>query len=343
MTKIEAYKTNLGLFVRVINGRYISPNVKVNGIPGDKFREIRIQPNSYTTNAWVFLEGIDEISSYEYLKPGSDILTGFILKIASIANDEIPLELSIDQVAPYTDDDGDYRWRNYSDLQQLYKPLHVKSEDTWQQEEIEVIVLRALTIDSYESPIQMKVTRDFTSTWTDKPSEVDLSSIVVYEDIERLLTPEFLLHERPCVLTSGQVYGIVRHHIKTNINSRYARVTSDYDFCFTVKRKIAVKPITTRTEIKNARGRSFARPKFKTTTTDFREVEIFEMTPADKRYSGYTPIAGWQANNLQEMKEQIEAYLKELMEEINRPVQECPHCNGTGHLLDGKIQTNDRE
>ena len=119
-------------------------------------------------------------------------------------------------------------------------------------------------------------------------------------------------------------------------------VTSDYDFCFTVKRKITIKPITTRREIKKDNGRSYASPKFKTIIQQFKEIEIFEMTPEDKKYGGYTPIAPWHANNLREMKEQIETYLANLMEEINKPVAECECCNGTGHVVGPNIDTNAR-
>lgn len=343
-TKIEAYKTNLGLFIHVINGYHLSTqNVRLNGIAGDKFNKIQVQKNSYTNDHWYFLEGIDEITAYEVLRPGKDILTGFILKISSIATDEIPLELSLEDVEQYYDEDTEqYEWKSFSDYRALYKPVLVRAEDVWEQEPIEFTVLRTLTIDSYNEPLKMEVKQDFRGTWVENVKTSDLSSIVTYEDIERLLTPEFLLHERPCSLSSGQVYGIVRHHIKNNIDSKHAVVTSDYDFCFTVKRKIAIKPITTKTEIKKANGRSYSQPKFKASVKQFKEVEIFEMTPADKKYNGYTPISGWQANNLQEMKEQIETYLDALMEEINKQVVECSCCDGTGHIVE-KISTNERE
>lgn len=342
MTKLEAYQTNLGLFVRLITGLNFGDRMKVNGIPGDTFEQIKFN-KGYNHKVWVYLKDIHEITSIEGLKQGKNNLNKFVLKISSIANDEIPLERSLEEVGYYVDGDGDIAWKNYSEMQSLYKPEYVREPDSWQPEEFEITMLRKINIDSYESPADMKITQDFTGTWVDSAKTVDLSSVVTYEDIERILTPEFLLHERPCMLSSQQVYGIVRNFVKTNINGKYARVTSDYDFCFTVKKRVAIKPITTRTEIKNARGRSYAQPKFKTTVTEFKEKEIFEMTHAGQNYSGYTPISGWRANNLKEMKEQMLSYLNTLMEEINKPVAECPHCNGTGHLLEEKIKTNDRE
>jgi hypothetical protein len=61
--------------------------------------------------------------------------------------------------------------------------------------------------------------------------------------LERMLTPEFALHERPCSITSKQTYDIVRYYVKENIDPKQAEVTSDYDFCFTVKKKVAIKPL----------------------------------------------------------------------------------------------------
>lgn len=341
-TKIEAYKTNLGLFINVTSGYTISEKVKINGRPGSDFERTNVQKNSYSSTHWHFLEGIDEITSFEVLRPGKDVLTGYILKISSIATDEIPLELSLEEVEQYYDESSEqYEWKSFSDYRALYKPVLIRTEDIWEPEEVEFKLLRTVTIDSYDSPAKMEIKQDFTGTWVDNVKLTDLSSIVTYDDLEHLLTPEFLLHERPCRLSSSQVYGIIRHHVKNHIESKYAVVTSDYDFCFTVKRKIAIKPITTRYEIKKANGRSYAPPKFKASVKQFTEVEIFEMTPADKKYSGYTPISGWEADNLQGMKLQIETYLTALMDEINKPVVECDCCNGTGHIVE-KISTNER-
>lgn len=340
MTNFEAYKTNIGLFVKDTGSSYSKR--RINGIGTEHFQSINVPVNSYTKSSWWFLKDVQTIETYELLKAGANIQTGFVLKISSIASDEIPLELSMDDVKPYCDDEGDTVWANYSDYYALYKPVHVKTEDVWVAEEFTVTTLRVLQVDSFEAPIKMEVKQTH-DNYGGKPHTVDLASIVTYEDIERLLTPEFLLHERPCTLSSSQMYSIVRRHIKDNIDAKYATITSDYDFCFTVKRKVAIKPFVNKTEIKTARGRSYSQPKFKTQSVQHKEVEIFEMTTQQKPYNSYTPISSYSANSLKEMQEFIQSYLAALMEEINKPVQECQHCGGTGHLIEGKINTNDRE
>lgn len=340
MITFEAYKTNLGLFVKDAGGY---SQRRINGIVTTQFQSLKTPATSWSRADWFFLEGINEITSYEVLKAGANIQTGFVLKISSIACDEIPLELSMDQVGQYYDDDDaeENRWKFYTDLQALYKPVYVKTEDVWVAEEFDVKILRSLQVDSFESPIKMEVKQCVEGNYgKNETRTVDLASIVTYEDIERLLTPEFLLHERPCTLSSSQMYSIVRRHIKDNIDAKYATITSDYDFCFTVKRKVAIKPFVNKTEIKTQRGRSYSQPKFKTSSVTHKEVEIFEMTTQQKPYNNYTPIRSYSANSLKEMQEFLESYLEALMDEINKPVQECQHCGGTGHLLEGKINAN---
>jgi hypothetical protein len=62
---------------------------------------------------------------------------------------------------------------------------------------------------------------------------------------------------------------------------------------------------------------------------DKRDVVIFEMCPA-KVYSGYTPIAPFKGKNQKDLQKVIKKYLKDLMEMINAPVVDCPHCKGSG-------------
>ena len=74
-------------------------------------------------------------------------------------------------------------------------------------EEFDVKILRNLQIDSFEAPIKMEVKQCVEGNYGKSESRTaDLASIVTYEDIERLLTPEFLLHERPCTLSSSQMF-----------------------------------------------------------------------------------------------------------------------------------------
>ena len=167
--------------------------------------------------------------------------------------------------------------------------------------------------------------------------DVDLASITNYTELEKALTPEVLLHERPCFLPSEQTYSIIRAYIQNNINGAVARITSDYDFCFTVKKKVAVKPWTKRREILTSRGKSYRPPKFFTSHVEYREVEIFEMTPAKAKYGTYTVIEGFKGDNYRNLADNIRAYLDEQnrLEFINQPVARMPDLSGVRSHLPG--------
>lgn len=325
--KIKAYKTNLGLFIQQ-DGYPKYESYKLNGV------DIK-----YPSSEWLFLKDVHNIDFFEILKKGQPKHVGYTLKISSIASEEIPLSLSVEDVQPSIDDEGDTTWESYSDFQALYKPVHEPTPDVWEQLPVEVEVLRELHIDNYDNPIKMSVG---TNVRMQEPSwnvSSELSKVVVYEDIERILTPEFLLHERPCQLAPVQLYSIIRNWIKMNVNPKAAYISSDYDFCFTVKRRVAIKPLTVKTEVKKQNGRSYASPKFNTKTIQFKEETLFEMAPS--AYQKYTVLEQWYASNLKEMAEQLKHYLETLMDEINTEAEECPHCKGLGAIVN-KIGTNDR-
>lgn len=345
--KMEIYKTNVGLFLRnpwgsAYNNYAGTPymqNYRINGVVQDK---------APIFNGYIKLDiQEDEILSVETLKTGKLVCVGYKLKDESLASDKIPLFLKPNMVnAKWDDDEERMVWESFDALQALYEAVQERQTDSWQEADFSVVVLGNLVVENYEQPEKMLIKIMKPQTYgSDKVSEADVASIVRYEDFERMLTPDFLLHERPCSLTSKQVYDIVRAYVKENIDPKNACITSDYDFCFTVKRKVKIKPYEKKQEVLNSRGRSFARPKFKHSTVQHKEVEIFEMTWAGYKgaggYQGYTCIEGWKANNLKGMQEQIKVYLEELMAHINEDVQECPHCNGVGHVVN-KLGTNER-
>jgi len=124
-------------------------------------------------------------------------------------------------------------------------------------------------------------------------------------------------------------------YIKENINPKVARITSDYDFCFTVKKIIGLeKPIEHRREVLNSRGRSYKNPKYKYDYVKSRELEIFEMTSKEDHYQGYTPIDGISAENEYDLKEKTDKICEDTLALINEPLVECPHCHGYGVVLD---------
>ena len=92
-------------------------------------------------------------------------------------------------------------------------------------------------------------------------------------------------------------------------------------------------------------GRSYKPPRFTTGTKSTKQQKIFEMTwkgyKGNSGYDGYTCIEPLEADSLQELYGNMQKYLSDLMEEINKPVVECQHCNGLG-CVTKTIGTNER-
>lgn len=154
--------------------------------------------------------------------------------------------------------------------------------------------------------------------------------------IDCIITPEPLRHMGRCQISSVEMYNLVRQHIIDNIDPQKARITSDYNFCFEVKK------IVPRLEPKTYSYRDvFARTKkqraklhFKTSTS--KEISIYEMTHDEAKYKNYTPIKPFSANSELELKEMIDNYLDEVMNIIHAPLKFCECCNGTGYLQNEK-------
>ena len=144
-------------------------------------------------------------------------------------------------------------------------------------------------------------------------------------------------------MTSQQVYKIIRSHVLNNINGAVARVTSNYDFCFEVKKVVKTTSFEVKSEQLTQRGNSYKPPRFSKKTQDSKLDTIFEMTwwGADKGkgYGSYTVIQGWEAPNLQELADQVKFYLEDLMKVINAPAHECKECKGCGMIFE-RVETN---
>lgn len=341
---IQYYKTNVGLFIRNLWGSKYNQWVATSYFRNYRFNGIVYE--DVLTGGYLALPDVLSIDTLEERVAPKNNLVGYVLR--EDAPDALKSSLkpfySLEEVRKYWDeDDENHAFNNieFSQVQGMYQEKYEMTEETWKPRSFELELLGTLEVSNWQKPEAMIVKQSETSSHRDGIVAVDLSTIVCYSDIERMLTPEFLLHNRPCTLTSDQVYKIVRAYVKENINHRAAEITSDYDFCFTVKRKVAHKPILHRQEITKANGRSYANPRFKTHTTTHKYVEIFEMTPASQRYGTYTVIQGWKADSLQDMQEQIKYYLDALMKEINAEYVECECCKGVGAVVN-KIGTNQR-
>lgn len=143
-----------------------------------------------------------------------------------------------------------------------------------------------------------------------------------------LTTHPGLHTEKPCSITGKDLYVILRSYIKLNINPRYAKVTSDYDFCFTVQKVISHAPESYQVNVGKRK------PKYETGYKRERTVKVLETSP--EGYSNYPRQEGISAKNQKELEEKIDKYLEDTLEIVNRPYVECECCGGLGVIIDKK-------
>lgn len=333
MLKFNSLLTNKGIILKPTTSLYPywSSNGGGNGLRFNNGVEI-----SHTFKGeWHLLEGVKEVTKIQGLQTAKTVFSHYELIDPSLSNDKIPLILTKKDVDFEVDeDDGDDIWNNYSHLRSLYRSVHNKLKQEWINLEFEINHLGDVEGD-IEKPIQAKF-KIHKSGWSDNDSIKDVSDVVTYGTLDHIFTPEFALHLKPCNISAENSYNIIRSFVKDNIDKQYAQITSDYDFCLTVKKKISIKPIHHRTEVKKQSGGSYRPPRFKETVTTFKDVEVYNVAP--KAYNSYNVIKPFYGDNLEDLVNNIRRYLSELMEYLNTPYEQCPTCSGHGVLI-GEVKT----
>ena len=152
---------------------------------------------------------------------------------------------------------------------------------------------------------------------------------MTYKTIDQIIYPDLLLANRPCMLASKLSYDIIRSYIKKNIDKKFAKISSDYDFCFTVEKVIPIHDEYSYFYDENLFKKTKKKKMKKKYVTD-RNLTVFEMTHDEKNYEGYTLVKPFTGKNLKDLHEKIKKYLDDLIEMINKPVKDCPNCCGRG-------------
>ncbi|AOL97893.1 hypothetical protein BS16045_02176 [Bacillus subtilis] len=151
-----------------------------------------------------------------------------------------------------------------------------------------------------------------------------------YNLLDRIQTHPMLLETKPCYLSREESYKIIRSHIKANINPKFARITSDYDFCLTVVKVLELyKPHEYVVDINLMHKRR--KPKLEKRFQTKREVEIYNVAP--KAYQSYSIVEPFSGKDVEDLKSNIKKFLDDLMAKINEPLVECKCCKGRGVIL----------
>lgn len=189
--------------------------------------------------------------------------------------------------------------------------------------DVDFKVIQLAEIEEVKNPtFSYKIAGEYRKELTEKD--------VTYNQISKIITPSILLPQTPVSITSEQMYKLVRAYIKENINTKVSVITSDYDFCFTVKKRVSLADTYSYIRDEVIWGKSRRKPKKIEVFVDSRDVQIFEMTNSKDNYKGYTVISGMQGDSIEDLQNKIDEYLKNLIDFINEPVVECVNCKGKG-------------
>lgn len=333
-TKINYYKTNVGIFLRRHSGNYYCENYFLKD--GRSLKDFPL------ISGWIRLPGdVEELELYTKT-PETKKQIGWKLKDESLQSKKIPLNLSMLDLQMVWDDDADalVHQGDYKSLGMLYEEVYMPVlGQMFPVPSEQYNCLGELKVDNFENPSDLKVEilaeKNGLFHAARKTEIVDLISVCTFDEIEAMLVPEFLHSKIHCELSSDQMYKIVRTHIKKNIDLSRARITSDYDFCFTVKKLIKVQPYTIMT-YKNSKAKTPTVAK----KVDTKELDFFEITSASDKYKGCTIINGIKGNNLQDLHDKLKVYLDDLTEAMNAELHECEHCKGYGVVVGDKFLTN---
>jgi len=264
-----------------------------------------------------------------------DINHRYELKDFSMMSKKIPKIFKREDVVTYDSEEYSWDWKDeYSHLRSLYELKSDKQPNTF--EEIDFNFKVIIEIDDikeyagFSYPVQKTQWKhDGLTNITEKDIDHQL--------IDKIVFPEIILSSRPSCLTSKQSYDIVRQYIKQNLNYEVAFINSDYDFCFSVHKRILLnEPYISKKEILTRRGKSYRPPRYNIKNITKKSVEVFEMTYSPENYKRYTPLPGFEGKNQDDLKEKIDKYCEDLLKKINEPLKECSHCNGLGVILDNK-------
>jgi hypothetical protein len=302
---------------------------------GDSYRSSSLKnyfinesnPRESFHKLWFWIDA--EPQKVEVKQSQSDINHRYVLIDESLESDKFPLTLVRDEIATYDSSEYEWEWNDgYSHLRSLYKLVSDKQLDVMVEVEFKYSQLMELDeikeFHGFSYPVQKtQWSSDGLMNFTEKNARNQL--------LDMILFPEPVHHMLPSKLTSEQFYRVIRQHVKENINPMVAEITSDYDFCFTVKKKIKLATaIKHEKETMKSNGRSYKNRKINVSYQKVRNIEVFEMTYSPKGYQGYTPIPEIVGTDTEDLKNKIDTYLEDLMKMINEPLEDCPHCNGIG-------------
>jgi len=273
---------------------------------------------------WFIVEKMPEFIERNTPQPSINHRYGLI--DSSIASNKIPIILRKEDVVK---NNGEWK-KEYESLRSLYLEEYDAQPDKMVVQEFKITHFVELDeikeFNGFSYPVQKtNYSQGGFTALTEKS--------VKHQLLDRILFPNIILPSMPCKITSHETYKIIRKFVQDNIDPKISTITSDYNFCFAVSKKIELvepKSYTVDVDLFNSRKRKH---KIVTKYRTHREVGCFEMTYSPECYKEYTPIKAFEGKSHEDLKKNIDGFLKNLIADINKPIKDCPHCEGMGVII----------
>lgn len=309
--------------IKTLKGYYISDSVKSYSSSSyikEYFFDGK-KPEPSFDGAWFILKKLPKKIEKEVSQP--NINYRYELIEDSLVGESLPKIMPREEVATYSKCDFGWVWKDeYKNLRSLYKEVSDKQPNIMEGVPFEITEIvefdKIKQYGGFSYPVQKE------GAWGGHEFGAVTQKDAISQFLDKLVFPKLLLPGRPCRLSVKDSYRIIRKHIQDNIDPKWAHITSDYDFCLSVKKKIRLiekEPYT----ITTGKGR---RKRIENRLRDDREIMIYETSP--EGYSHYPTTKAFEGKNHEDLKKNIDKFLKDLMDEINEPLMDCPHCKGQG-------------
>ena len=317
---ILCVKTNKGCFISdcaaTTGYDYNYHTNKVNKLLFDG----KLPTGTYQPN-WFYIEQYPTTIQREVC--GAYVNQRYELIDITLESDKMPAVIAYEDVGQY----------NGAMIESLYK--YAYDQEPNYMEDVACDIQVVCEIDDYNFPPKFEYNAITKCDFSDRKYTITNAS-VQHQLLDKMIFPAVLLHERPCKFTSKQMYDITRQYILEHIDNSVAKVTSNYNFCFEVKKLVPLIEPKTITYQNIFASTKRERNKIHTSIKKYEEKSIFEMTNEQEKYKGYSVIPEMWANSEAELKEKVDTWLEGLMEIINKPLCQCPHCQGSGYIDDIK-------
>lgn len=323
--KINYIKYDNGLILKIsndflINGKNLEPSFN---------------------SGWMFLPEETEIKTVQKIKPSKSTNFRYELIDKSFERgNDVPFSIKVEDNKYLFYSDEAYEWvfrDEYKHLSSLYKLKFDKIEESY-EDIIDFEIVLIATISSNFGKTEFKV-KYYSELYNGGANIKYLSNSLIKTDyVSSIVFPDVMKDNLPCSIDGNVMYKIVRAYVKQNIDPKYASITSDYDFCFVVEKKLNLFEIEEYTvdvnnSIFNKRKR---KPKFEKRYRKDRRVICFEMTPPSKKYEHYTPMGGVCGTDYKDLEKNILEKCEEIITIINEPLCDCPFCKGQGVVTESE-------